>query len=75
MAEDIKGMFRSIERVSLVEVLTSPWHDIAGTGFKQNIVEGEPFANLHRSLPFCGLGIPIRLWRNKSCFGTPNHAT
>ena len=29
-------------------------HDVGWTGFKQNIVEGEPFANLHRSLRFAG---------------------
>jgi hypothetical protein len=51
MAADTSGMFRLISRVNLVSVVT--WgHDVGRTGFEQNVVEGEPFANLHWSLHF-----------------------
>ncbi len=54
MAADTSGMFRLICRVNRVAVFDLARHDFGRTGFEQNVVEGEPFANLHETLHFAG---------------------
>ncbi len=57
MAEDISGMLSDDLARQPRRGVRLGRHDVGRAGFEQNIVEGEPFANLHEEPPFCGAGI------------------